>query len=188
MSTTTTEKSLGNPTATLAEFFAHAEQNIIDIPTFRGVWHLDKPGGLMRPGLDQIPSTCTDYYCVQDGAAYLGGQCGVTLTTLDAPLIHLGDTRLWQYSTAIVPKGPAYSWLTNNKWECNFPLDTGGNFEFRYVLEACSHPAPVCHFPINHCWRRIPMTGRGMNARCGLKTAHSRWFIRRCRTKQLESF
>ena len=109
-----------------------------------GVWHLDKPGGLMRPGLDQIPGTAADYYCVQDGAAYLGENIGLVWTTLDAPLVHLGDLRLWQYSTAMpnaatMPQGPAYAWLTNNKWDCNFPLDMGGNYEFRFVLEAGPH-------------------------------------------------
>ncbi len=110
-----------------------------------GVWHLDKPGGLMRPGLDQIPGTCADYYCVQDGAAYLGENIGLVWTTLDAPLVHLGDLRLWQYNTAkpdnaaTMPQGPAYAWLTNNKWDCNFPLDMGGNYEFRFVLEAGPH-------------------------------------------------
>lgn len=104
-----------------------------------GVWHLDKPGGLMRPGIDQIPGTCADYYCIQSGAAYLGPEIGAAWTTLDVPLVHLGDLRLWQYNTALVPEGAAYSWLTNNKWDCNFPLDTGGNYEFRYVLEAGPH-------------------------------------------------
>ena len=101
-----------------------------------GVWHLDKPGALLRPGIDQIPGTCCDYYLVQDGAACLGPETGLAWTTLDAPLVHLGDLRLWQYSTSLVPEGPLLSWLTNNKWECNFPVDCGGNYEFRYVLEA----------------------------------------------------
>ena len=106
-----------------------------------GIWHLDKPGALMRPGVDQIPGTCCDYYLVQDGAACLGPRLGLAWTTLDAPLVHVGDTRLWQFSTSIVPEGTLYSWLTNNKWECNFPLDCGGNYEFRYAFEAGQHLA-----------------------------------------------
>jgi len=104
-----------------------------------GVWHLDKTGSLVRPGVDQIPGTCCDYYLVQDGAACIGAKIGLAWTTLDAPLVHIGDTRLWQFNTTLVPEGYLYSWLTNNKWECNFPIDCGGNFEFRYVLEAGAH-------------------------------------------------
>jgi hypothetical protein len=100
-----------------------------------GVWHLDKPGAPIRPGLDQLPGSCCDYYCVQAGAALAGKQTGLAWTTLDAPLVHVGKLRLWNYSTTIEPTGPLYSWLTNNKWETNFRLTCGGRFEFRYALE-----------------------------------------------------
>ncbi len=103
-----------------------------------GIWHLDKPGATIRPGLDQLPGACCDYYCLQAGAALVGPQGGVAWTTLDAPLVHLGKIRLWNYSTTIEPTGPLYSWLTNNKWDTNFRLTCGGRYEFRYVLHASS--------------------------------------------------
>lgn len=101
-----------------------------------GIWHLDKPGMPIRPGLDQLPGSCCDYYCLQAGAALVAQSGGVAWTTLDAPLVHVGKLRLWNYSTSIQPSGPIYSWLTNNKWETNFRLTCGGRFEFRYVLQA----------------------------------------------------
>jgi hypothetical protein len=100
-----------------------------------GVWHLDKPGAMIRPGNDQIPGSCCDYYLLQDGAVCKSPNLSIRWTTLDAPLVHIGDMRLWQYNTFIKPHGALYSWVTNNKWDCNFPLDCGGNFEFRYILE-----------------------------------------------------
>ena len=100
-----------------------------------GIWHLDKPGAPIRPGLDQLPGSCCDYYCLQAGAALVSPSSGVAWTTLDAPLVHVGKLRLWNYSTTIHPSGPIYSWLTNNKWETNFRLSCGGNYEFRYVLQ-----------------------------------------------------
>ena len=100
-----------------------------------GIWHLDKPGAAIRPGLDQLPQSCTDYYLVQHGATLAGGACGVAWTTLDAPMVQLGKLRLWTYSTQIEPTGPLYSWLTNNKWETNFRLSCGGAYDFRYLIQ-----------------------------------------------------
>ncbi|MCL4177644.1 MAG: hypothetical protein KJ072_07830 [Verrucomicrobia bacterium] len=102
----------------------------------QGVWHLDKPGGPIRPGIDQLPGSCCDYYCVQAGAALVGRGLGLAWATLDAPLVQLGKLRLWNYSTRIEPTGPIYSWLTNNKWETNFRLTCGGRYEFRYRVQA----------------------------------------------------
>lgn len=109
-----------------------------------GVWHFDKPGAPIQPGRDQLPGSCCDYYCLQAGAACVGPRGGLSWTTLDAPLVHLGKLRLWNYATTIEPTGPIYSWLTNNKWETNFRLFCGGRYEFRYVLQvspAFSDPA-----------------------------------------------
>lgn len=103
-----------------------------------GIWHLDKPGGPIRPGIDQLPGSCCDYYCLQAGAALVGKPGGIAWTTLDAPLVQVGKLRLWNYSTSIEPTGPIYSWLTNNKWETNFRLTCGGRYEFRYVLQVSS--------------------------------------------------
>ena len=100
-----------------------------------GIWHLDKPGGPIRPGLDQLPGSCCDYYCLQAGAALVAKGGGVALTILDAPLVQIGKLKLWSYSTSIVPTGSLFSWLTNNKWETNFRLTCGGRYEFRYVLQ-----------------------------------------------------
>lgn len=99
------------------------------------IWHLDKPGGPIRPGLDQLPGTCCDYYCVQAGAALVGPGAGLAWTTWDAPLVHIGKMRLWNYTTSLEPKGALYSWLTNNKWETNFRLSSPGRYEFRYTLQ-----------------------------------------------------
>jgi hypothetical protein len=99
-----------------------------------GIWSLDKPGGPIRPKLDQLPQACSDYYSVQHGVALAGKRHGVALATLDAPLVDIGAIRLWNYTTGIEPTGPLYSWVTNNKWQTNFRISCGGAFEFRYLL------------------------------------------------------
>jgi hypothetical protein len=127
-----------------------------------GVWHLDKPGGPIRPGLDQLPGSCCDYYCVQAGAALVGRALGLVWTTLDAPLVHVGKLRLWNYSTQIEPTGPLYSWVTNNKWETNFRLTCGGRYEFRYLVQAAPHFAdPVAALAACRALAVPPVVVRG---------------------------
>ena len=104
-----------------------------------GTWHLDRAGGAVRPGVDQLPGTCCDYYAVLDGAACCGTQGGVAWTTLDAPLVQLGRIRLWNFDTTIEARGPLFSWIANNKWECNYPIYLADNCEFRYLVTAGAH-------------------------------------------------
>lgn len=98
-------------------------------------WHLDRAGGSLVPGRDQLPKSCCDYYMVQSGAALCGGATGVALAMPDTPLAMIGGLRLWDYNASIEPTGPLHSWQTNNKWETNFKATCGGFYEFRYALE-----------------------------------------------------
>lgn len=100
-----------------------------------GVWYLDKAGYVIRPGKDQLPGTCCDYYLVQNGAILAGKSEGISISTPDAPMVQIGKLRLWNYSTNIEPTGSLYSWLCNNKWQTNFKAGCGGFYEFRYIVE-----------------------------------------------------
>ncbi|MBI4889247.1 MAG: hypothetical protein HY821_01400 [Acidobacteria bacterium] len=104
-------------------------------------WYFDKPGAVIRPGIDQLPGACCDYYCLQKGAALSAPGLGVAWATLDAPLVHLNGLNLWHFTTQSSGEGPLYSWLTNNKWETNFRLYLGGGYSFRYRLEAAAQYA-----------------------------------------------
>lgn len=101
-----------------------------------GVWYIDKAGAVIRPGMDQLPKTCCDYYLVQHGAALLGKNVGVSVTSGDVPMIQLGRLKLWNYTKENVPEGMLYSWMTNNKWGTNFNATCGGFMEFKYVLQS----------------------------------------------------
>jgi hypothetical protein len=102
----------------------------------QAAWTLDKPGHAIRPGRDQLPQTCCDYYCIQHGASLNAENFGIAVATLDAPMVQIGKLRLWTFSTSIDAVGPLYSWLTNNKWETNFKISCGGSYDFRYLVQA----------------------------------------------------
>jgi len=100
---------------------------------------LEKSGAWMRPYVDQLPDTLTDYYCLQDGFVITGPNRGMAVACLDAPLLQLGplDHGVRKLSghpelKNHVPK--LYSWVMNNIWEVNFDPNLGGFHEFSYSL------------------------------------------------------
>lgn len=113
-----------------------AEGMYIALPfTWQGAeWYLDKPHTLIQPG-DQLPETCCDYYGVDRGIVASDGSTTVSVNTFDAPLVTVGGLKLWKYTRSIEPKGEAFTWLTNNKWETNFRTQCAGCLESRYVID-----------------------------------------------------
>ena len=102
------------------------------------VW-LDKAGAAVRPRIDQIPGTLTDFYSVQEGFAIVSEGYGVAVATPDSHLIQLGalehGPRLLAGDPALAddPAHP-YAWLMTNYWETNFAAELGGFYEFRYSV------------------------------------------------------
>jgi len=102
------------------------------------VW-LMKSGANVRPRVDQIPGTLTDFYAVQEGFAVIGPHQGVAVAMLDGPLLQLGPiepgTRLLINDPALADDpAHAYAWLMTNYWETNFEASLGGFHEFRYAV------------------------------------------------------
>lgn len=102
--------------------------------------YINKTGCLLRPGIDQLPGTCENFYLIQDALVWVGKEKNVSVTVKDAPLIALGsleakevvlcDGRDTERNHAMV-----WSWPMNNFWETNFKADLGGFYEFRYTVD-----------------------------------------------------
>jgi hypothetical protein len=105
---------------------------------------LDKAGARVRPGVDQLPDSLTDFYTVQEGFAVVGNKTGIAVACPDAPLLQLGalehGPRLLMGAPELAdrPLRP-YGWLMTNYWETNFEASLGGFHEFRYRLEWGAH-------------------------------------------------
>ncbi|MHB1630171.1 MAG: glycoside hydrolase family 38 N-terminal domain-containing protein [Bacilli bacterium] len=106
---------------------------------------LDKMGAEIRPGVDQLPGTCTDFYCVQDGFALVAPTGGVAVATPDTPLLQLGPLsygprvlhgeqggRAGGQQGGHTARATPYAWVLNNFWETNFAPEAGGFYEFAY--------------------------------------------------------
>lgn len=112
---------------------------------------LDKAGAPIRPGVDQLPGTCLDYYCIQEGLSLTnqenGDQEALLIATPDTPLIQLGslahDKRIVHTQQTGDEPRHLYVWALSNYWETNFKATVGGFYEFHYRMQYDSNcPSP----------------------------------------------
>lgn len=101
---------------------------------------LDKAGAPVRPRIDQLPGTLTDFYSIQEGLACVAEDYGIAIATPDANLIQLGDLRVKPRLLQGMPglenePMPIYAWLMTNYWETNFEAGLGGFHEFRFAVQ-----------------------------------------------------
>ena len=103
---------------------------------------VEKTAAFLRPGMDQIPNSCIDFYSIQEGMAFLSPQTGIAVACPDTPLIWMGKpepiSRIYE-GWAEHNRLPVYSWVMNNFWETNFKASLGGFYECRYYLTSGSH-------------------------------------------------
>ncbi len=92
-------------------------------------------GGLVRPGLDQIPGSSSDWQTMQNFLAVRHPQGQIVWGSAGAPLMQLGGINLgkWQPVTR-VQRPHVYSWVMNNYWFTNFRPTQEGDFHWHYFL------------------------------------------------------
>lgn len=99
-----------------------------------------KSGNVMRPKVDQLPGTNTEFYLLDTGNMYIDetNKRGLGVCMHDTPLITLGDLEnhpieLFRPSDKSNNEN-VYSWVMNNFWETNFKVDLSGFYEFKYTV------------------------------------------------------
>lgn len=109
-----------------------------------GERYFKKSGSLMRPGIDQLPGTNTEFYLLDTGILYRDqAGTGLAISLKDAPLVTLGDLahhpiHLCDEQSRAKNQADLYSWVMNNFWETNFKVDLSGFYEFAYSLTMAS--------------------------------------------------
>ncbi|SHO53081.1 glycoside hydrolase family 38 N-terminal domain-containing protein [Anaerocolumna xylanovorans] len=109
--------------------------------------YVDKTGCILRPGIDQLPGTCQNFYLIQNGLVRTGRDTDVIISTKDAPLISFGKReaapiRLCDGKNTELNRSTPYSWIMNNFWETNFKADLGGFYEFTYTVITGKQESP----------------------------------------------
>ncbi len=92
-------------------------------------------GGLVTPGVTQLPGSSADWHTVQNFASARDATGQAVLGSDRVPLVQFGDINMgkWQY-VAKVEKPRVFSWVTNNYWTYNFRGSKESEFAWSYYL------------------------------------------------------
>jgi alpha-mannosidase len=106
-----------------------------------GVIRVDQGEALVEIERNQLPGSCRDFIGAQSAVDVSNATRGVSLVTLDAPLIELGaltderrnggGSRRWREHAA--PGSEFYAYLLNNYWHTNYKADQQGPVTFRFA-------------------------------------------------------
>jgi hypothetical protein len=103
---------------------------------------LDLGGQAMRPGDDQLPGVCRDYFTAQQWVDFSNADLGVTVALPDNPMLQLGDFHFGHnQSRFALERATLLGWVTNNYWETNFRAHQPGQVHARYRFTP--HPGPL---------------------------------------------
>lgn len=101
------------------------------------VLYIDKQEVFLRPGIDQLPKTCTQFYTMTNGFAKIDNNNAIIISTPDAPLLYMGSLEPHEIILSgekEINKEITYSWLMNNYWETNFATSLANFYEYKYSL------------------------------------------------------
>ncbi|MHC4414028.1 MAG: polysaccharide lyase family protein [Planctomycetota bacterium] len=103
-----------------------------------GEVRLDVAWAMVRPGQDQLPGACKNHFTAQRWIDVSNAAYGITLATIDAPLVQIGAIRADPIAVGWIehlePSATLYSYVMNNYWETNFLAGQEGPATFRYAL------------------------------------------------------
>lgn len=108
---------------------------------------IDKAGCVLRPGVDQLPGTCQQYWLLQNAVVRCGQTHDLLIGMRDTPLISLGARKaapvtLCDGNNHALNRSSLWSWAMNNLWETNFNINLGGFHEYAYTVTLSDKRSP----------------------------------------------
>jgi len=99
---------------------------------------IDAPFGSFRPEVDQLPGASKNYFSLQRWVDISEEDWGVTVASIDAPLIQLGEIRTDAIVTGWLEEAEnsptLLSYVMNNYWETNYRAAQDDEVAFHYAL------------------------------------------------------
>ncbi len=117
-------------------------------------------GGVVRPGINQLEGTASDWNTIQNFASVRKNNSQVVFCSNDVPLVQFGDINIGRYYYRHQPNnGHIYSWVLNNYWTTNFRASQHGELNWKYQITSSSDNSTS--FATRFGWgNRIPMVAR----------------------------
>ena len=96
---------------------------------------IETPWAVVRPEVDQLPGSCKNWFSVQRFVDVSGGARGVTLATIDTPIIEVGAIAPQPEAThsldgwlkSISSSSTVFSYVMNNYWTTNYQHGPAGH-------------------------------------------------------------
>jgi len=96
-------------------------------------------------GLAHVPGAPQHMRAIRNWVSVQDADDVVVWVTKDAPLVHPGTISLpyapFPASTSPTRAATVYSWLHNNVWDTNFPIEQGFTATFEYAIGVRSNPS-----------------------------------------------
>jgi hypothetical protein len=135
-----------------------------------GVVRVDQGEALVEIERDQLPGSCRDIIGVHSAIDVSGGSLGVSLVSLDAPLVELGaitdervlNGRARSWRERVAPGTALFAYLFNNYWHTNYKADQSGPLSFRFVIapHAAFDPVALRRLSDEHDFPLLAVTAR----------------------------
>jgi len=91
-----------------------------------------------RPEYEQLKGSCKNYFPVQRFVDVSNQNLGITLVTIDAPMVEIGeimtDANVYGWKKYIDNSPLIYSYIMNNYWGTNYKAEQEGVTKFSYSL------------------------------------------------------
>jgi len=101
-------------------------------------------GGVTGDGMPHVPGAPQHMRAIRNWVTVTDGDDAVAWVTKDAPLVQTGAIALpyapFPASTSPNQPSTVFSWLHNNLWDTNFPIEQGFTATFEYAVGVREHP------------------------------------------------
>lgn len=127
-------------------------------------------GGIVRPGMDQLQGTASDWNTVQNFVSLRAPKMQLIMSSPQIPLFQFGGLNIGQFRYHYIPESTnLYSWVLNNYWTTNFKASQEGELKWSYSLTTTADTSNIRATQFG--WStRIPFVGRVLP---GGETAHN---------------